>query len=275
MSIAIPDFVEIPGTLVKVNAQEDEWRKALEAQQARLIAEELERLGAIILPDDMTLRDVGQLRRRIRQLLPQLAGAVEWLLVKATELGVTVAVSELAAAGVGLSVDRLQVDAAADNWHKQWNAELTPLIVANTERAAQQQLAKFHAGEQDINALRMGLAYWFSRQRADNIATTETTRGFAKASELAYRDAGIRAWQFLTANDDRVCPICAPLGGLAWTEEGAQPVSKRTQEARGERSAVGQPFVHPGGVERAGRYTGQPFSLPAHTRCRCRVVPVL
>ncbi len=87
MSIAIPEFVAIPGTLVKVNAQEDKWRKALEAQQARLIAKELERLGAIILPDDMTLRDVGQLRRRIRQLLPQLAGTLEWLLVKATEMG--------------------------------------------------------------------------------------------------------------------------------------------------------------------------------------------
>ena len=78
----------------------------------------LERLGAIILPDDMTLRDVGQLRRRIRQLLPQLAGVLESLLVKATELGLLVAVSELATA----DVDRMQVDAAADNWRKQWNA---------------------------------------------------------------------------------------------------------------------------------------------------------
>ena len=147
MSIAIPDFVRFRGHSVKVNAQEDDWRKALEAQQARLIAKELERLGAIILPDDMTLRDVGQLRRRIRQLLPQLAGMLEWLLVRATELGLLVAVSELTTA----DVDRMQVDAAADNWRKQWNAELTPLLVANTERAAQQQLAKFHAGEQDIN----------------------------------------------------------------------------------------------------------------------------
>ncbi len=186
-----------------------------------------------------------------------------------------VAGSELAAADVGLSVDRMHVDAAADNWRKQWNAELTPLLVANTERAAQEQLAKFHAGEQDINALRLGLAYWFSRQRADNIATTEITRGFAKASELAYRDAGIIEWQFLTANDDRVCRICAPLGGLTWTEQGAQPVSKRTQEARGQVASVGQPFVHPGGVGRAGRYGGRAISLPAHNRCRCRAVPVL
>ena len=159
MSIAIPEFISMPGTSVKVNAQEDEWRKALEAQQARLIAKELERLGAIILPDDMTLRDVGQLRRRIRQLLPRLAGTLEWLLVKATELGLLVAVSELTTADVG----RMHVDAAADNWRKQWNAELTPLLVANTEPLPSSSLPS-PCRWQDIYTLRLGLAYWFSRQ---------------------------------------------------------------------------------------------------------------
>ncbi len=70
------------------------------------------------------------------------------------------------------------------------------------------------------------------------------------------------------------CPICAPLGGLVFGEDGAQPAAIGDQEQRGVQAALGEAFVHPGGKDKAGNFEGQAFEMPpAHTRCRCWISP--
>jgi hypothetical protein len=109
------------------------------------------------------------------------------------------------------------------------------------------------------------------------IASTEVTRAYAQAQIQAWQATGVvRSMQWTTANDERVCPICGPLGGLEFGEDGTIPGSIEQQLAGGVVTDLGSPFVHPGGNGRAGRFSGQTFEAPpAHPRCRCHVVAVV
>lgn len=80
--------------------------------------------------------------------------------------------------------------------------------------------------------------------RAKMIAQTETARAVSRAAENRYREAGIEKVQWVTAMDERVCPICD-----GNEEAGPTP--------------VGSSF--PSGVS----------SPPGHPRCRCVVIPAL
>ena len=83
--------------------------------------------------------------------------------------------------------------------------------------------------------------------------------------------------QWRTGNDDLVCEICAPLGGVEFGDEGAEPVDLEEQWAHGARGEVVDGnafFVHPGGSSTAGSHAGEIYEIPpAHERCRCEVVP--
>lgn len=76
----------------------------------------------------------------------------------------------------------------------------------------------------------------FGRRRAETIAVTEVTRLMGQGAQLQYQRAGFDFWEWRTANDARVDPVCQSMAG-------------------------GGPY-----------YIGQPFA-PAHPRCRCWPVP--
>lgn len=118
--------------------------------------------------------------------------------------------------------------------------------------------------------------YDFSRSRADAIATTEITRAYAYGNQAAWQTSGV-VWgkQWVTANDERVCPICAPLGGLTFGEE-ANPATIDQQNRRAAVSPLGISFTHPGGNGAAADYAGTQYELPpAHVRCRCTIAPIV
>lgn len=70
------------------------------------------------------------------------------------------------------------------------------------------------------------------------------------------------------------CPICSALGGVSWGEDGVIPTSIAGQEENAVSTAIGQPFVHPGGNGKQGKYEGQKYEMPpAHPRCRCWISP--
>lgn len=71
------------------------------------------------------------------------------------------------------------------------------------------------------------------------------------------------------------CPICAPLGGLIFDGESAQPTSIERQELRAARTSLYSTFTHPGGNGDAAKYRGLPFFPAAHVNCRCRIGPVV
>ena len=81
-----------------------------------------------------------------------------------------------------------------------------------------------------------------SPERSKTIAQTEIARVVSKAAEERYKDAGIDQVEWITAEDERVCPICD-------ANEASGPVP------------VGSPF--PSGTS----------SPPGHPHCRCVIIP--
>ncbi len=126
------------------------------------------------------------------------------------------------------------------------------------------------------------LAPVFGPKRAGTIAITEITNAYAGGAVASWRDINrqhgttiITGKQWLTANDDIVCAICAPLGGLVF-DVTAQPTSEERQLGKGAVSGLGDVFVHPGGGGAAAAFAGTTYYRPpAHPRCRCRVVPYI
>lgn len=121
------------------------------------------------------------------------------------------------------------------------------------------------------------------RKRAVLIATTEVTESYAAANIATWRESGLveeLGWR--TSNDERVCPICAPLGGLVWQPAGraaggAKPASIGNQVKKAATTDINNPaFRHPGGRGAAGKFRGRTYEKPpAHPGCRCSLVPII
>ena len=77
-----------------------------------------------------------------------------------------------------------------------------------------------------------------SYNRADSLVRTEMAHIQTKAAEQRYKDAGLRRVQVWAKEDERLCDICGKLHEKYYT-------------------------------------LGQPLPIPAHTRCRCCIVPVI
>lgn len=105
------------------------------------------------------------------------------------------------------------------------------------------QAAEGWSAEQLADEIRE-LAGVHARARAELIARTETAAAYSRASLLAYEQSGVVASvEWLTAEDERTCPVCAPLDG--------------------QRAALGDTFA--GGVAHP----------PAHPGCRCAISPIV
>ena len=88
--------------------------------------------------------------------------------------------------------------------------------------------------------------------RARVIAATEVTRIFAESRVAGMQAAGLKRMRWRTAEDELVCPICAPLGAA---DDGRGAIGSVTEKR----------FVNPGD----GKTYGPP---PAHVHCRCWIV---
>lgn len=89
-----------------------------------------------------------------------------------------------------------------------------------------------------VRQLRQELEPLFGSMRADRIAVTEATRLFAEGNAVAYKTAGIQTFEWRTAFDERVCPICTARTGKRYS-------------------------LHTGELP------------PAHVKCRCWASPVV
>ena len=58
-----------------------------------------------------------------------------------------------------------------------------------------------------LPALEKQLEAVYGKARASRIATTEVTRLYAESNQLAWKSAGVYGKRWMTAVDDRVCPI--------------------------------------------------------------------
>jgi len=115
--------------------------------------------------------------------------------------------------GLGLDYADVLIDAAV--WARQYSYELVQGITDITQKQLQDvvsQVVNDEITEADAIAL---LEPMFGAQRAETIAATEVTRALSQAHnyyarELEKRNIPIQE-RWLTAEDERVCPVCNPL----------------------------------------------------------------
>lgn len=170
------------------------------------------------------------------------------------EAGLSVAFGQLGNVGINLSYG--PVNRFAVEWAQQYTFDLVSRIDESTGRQLGNAVAGWIQRGDALPSLVRDLEPLFGPVRAEMIASTETTRAFAEGSLIGYRQTPVVVGvEFLTAADERVCPICRPLNG--------------------ERGNMEGQFVHPGGEGNATRYEGRTFIVPCHVRCRCRLAPIV
>lgn len=104
------------------------------------------------------------------------------------------------------------------------------------------------------------------RTRAETLARTEVINSYAEATLDRYERAGIEgatvSGEFATADDARVCPICASI-------EGAEFATGAMRTATFEFDPAGAADAVPSD---GGTY---PVKPPVHPNCRCAILPVI
>jgi SPP1 gp7 family putative phage head morphogenesis protein len=149
--------------------------------------------------------------------------------------------ASLAGIPVAFDLDNPAIQDALDQLAREVQS-ITETTRADIQALVGRQAAEGWSVEQLADAI-AGLAGEHSAARATAIARTETARAYSLGSVTAFRESGVvSAIEWLTAPTD-ACPICAPLNG--------------------QRTALDTPFS--GGI---------PFP-PAHTNCRCTILPVV
>lgn len=294
--LAVLGRTDSPGDEDGDNAE----RVELERKAARRIGAALGAQWDAIRPESD--EDVALMETRLADASKGLRDAVYQALRPAALLGVTAARRavgvETAAAGLdgvgrigrgwtdrmgldgegkpgGIGIDWTLVATYVLEWLDGYAFELIRDLDQTTQdalRGAIQRWAQNGLPLSDLVDELVTLGIW-SRERAELIASTEITRAYAQGQIRAWQQTGVvRSMRWNTANDERVCPICGPLGGLEIGEDGAIPGSIGQQLAGGIVTELGSPFLHPGGNGRAGRFEGRTYEAPpAHPRCRCWV----
>ncbi|MCP4099155.1 MAG: hypothetical protein GY748_23275 [Planctomycetaceae bacterium] len=189
---------------------------------------------------------------------------------------------------MGLGFDAALVNEAAVSFAQEYiytayDVGLTNAIDAHTREIIHREVPKWLSEGDQISELTEALRETFGKKRAQTIATTEVTNAIAGGNIASWREVNrqlgtniISGSQWTTANDENVCPVCAPLGGLVFADGETQPGSIDTQQARGITAGLGDVFVHPGGSGAADNFKGKEYYRPpAHPRCRCTLAPVV
>lgn len=101
-----------------------------------------------------------------------------------------------------------------------------------------------------LDVLESKLEQYYSPERAQRIATTEVTKLYAEGNQAAWKASGtVSMNKWMTAQDERVCPICRPLAGM--------------KVQLGENGFT---------TEKGGLGITGP---PAHINCRCWLQPIV
>lgn len=176
---------------------------------------------------------------RIADALPsqRLREALEALLTESSGRGVRVAADNLSTVNIG--VNWRLVNEMARSWAQTYSYELVSYINSNSRQFIADSLAGWVQSGAPLSDLIDQLSVRFDSTRARLIGVTESTRAFASGTLATYESAGFamrppedqipprhiscRCWislrdngdgtwdyVWLTAQDDRVCPLCGP-----------------------------------------------------------------
>lgn len=206
-------------------------------------------------------------------------------LIHGAILGANEGLGPLIAMGMGFDValvNEAAVAFAKEFMYTGYDKGLAEAITAHSRAIVQRETAAWLESGDKIDELIRALEPTFGKARARSIAVTEVTNAIAGGNTAAWREVNkqfgkdiITARVWTTANDEVVCPICAPLGGLSFGDV-AEPASIEQQGRRAVSATLTGPFTHPGGKGVAGKFEGVTYERPpAHPRCRCTLRPVI
>lgn len=185
---------------------------------------------------DDTIRQYGV------QLLTTGAPVTEEFARKSFTSGTTYGTAALKRVGVDAVIGESQADWRVIDALKVRNLSALRGITDETNKQIIKELTDGMQLGESIPKLRdriAGRVDHIGKTRATVMARTEAINAFTQGAELRYAQAGIEKLEWLTAGDDRVCPICGPLDGKVFTVA-----------SRHERP-------------------------PIHPNCRCAIIPVL
>ena len=224
---------------------ESDAERAIRAQLERKLERDLvgafdDQLGAL-LPDGASDDVIRSAPYRVTETSEPVREVLRRNLEQSSSLGVTVAFDTLEQIGLGFEWTLAHSKAAA--WASRYSYELVRGINASTQARLQTAVDDWFKERTTLPDLVKELEPTFGRRRSKLIAQTETTRAAHEGSVAGYEQSGVVAeMEWVTVNDERVCPTCGPLNG--------------------KRAPLRGSFE--GGVRQ-----------PAHPGCRCFVRPVL
>lgn len=154
-----------------------------------------------------------------------IAGAFQSALQMELE-GTALAAGMAAAESLGVGVDSAALHARAIEWARQYSYELVTKLSDTNRALLQETITDYFASRLTLADVEARLVTAFGPVRASMISVTETTRA-ASAGEQAFaqelRQMGVQPVLVINnAADDKVCPICGPLGEKTVDEAGGQ-----------------------------------------------------
>jgi hypothetical protein len=113
-----------------------------------------------------------------------------------------------------IGLDWSLVNADALKWAREYAGGLVTRVTDTTRGNVRQAVANWIEAGGTLRDLTKVLEPTFGERRAGLIAQTETTRAYAEANDHLWGTNGIiEEWEWATAQDELVCPICGPLHG--------------------------------------------------------------
>lgn len=240
-----PFFTHEKATLLRLDPDDDEAeqkaRMEVEAVSEKRIKKAFaDMLDTLVPPDQTDPNEVAARIQRNYRASQELQNAITAALQAGVDLGVSVAVKQFS--NIGFGFDWTLSNQKAHDWVSTYSFELIKGIDETSRTRTQQALQRWINSGEPLQALTDSLSSIYGPVRAEMIAATETTRAYAQGNLIAYQDSGVvKKWQWQTARDERVCPVCGPL--------------------HGKEAPLGESFD---GV-----------SFPAHVKCRCWALPVV
>lgn len=155
-----------------------------------------------------------------------------------------------------------------------------PGLNATTRKSVIKIIEDWLLSGESLQALEGKLVPIFGSIRAARIAATEITRIYAMGNQIIWMASGlVGAKRWMTANDERVCPLCGSLDGTIVQLEGnfaldANGVGNSPQM----KAILGKRFTPELGTRKANTLLKGGSSWltpPAHTNCRCWLQPLV
>jgi len=153
-------------------------------------------------------------------------------------------------------------------------------ITEVTRRQVQEAIANWIRSGDPLARLVEQLTPIFGATRAEAIASTEVTRIFARGNLTSWQSTGfIGGKRWMTARDERVCPLCGPLHGQIVELDNSFTLSpQQIAESPQMKALMGARWNLEGALNRASSLVSgfsrfQSQYPPAHVRCRCWLQP--